>query len=103
MQYMTEASLKDMAPDLRKKGIDCQTCHKLIHNTEDSRIPIPDGEIVQFLREAKGAITLIVMDHDLAEHCRFGKLPHFRVQDAVAGLCSKKPARLALSTLRLLA
>jgi hypothetical protein len=81
---MTDASLADMARELRQKGIDCQTCHKLIRNTEDSRIPIPDGEIAQFLREARGSITLIVMDRDLAEHCRFGKLPHVRVQDAVA-------------------
>ncbi len=84
MRYMTDASLADMAHELRQKGIDCQTCHKLLRNTEDSRIPIPDGEIAEFLREAQGSITLIVMDHDLAEHCKFGKLPHIRVQDAVA-------------------
>jgi hypothetical protein len=81
---MTDASLADIAPELRQKGIDCQTCHKLMRNTEDSRIQIPDGEIAQFLREAKGSVTLIVMDHDLAEHCKFGKLPHLRVQEAVA-------------------
>ena len=81
---MTDASLADMAQELREKGVDCETCHKLMRNTEDSRVKIPDGEIAQFIREAKGTITLIVMDHDLAEHCKFGKLLHIRVQDTVA-------------------
>ena len=93
MKYMTDASLADLALELRQKGIDCQTCHKLMRNTEDSRIPIPDGEIAQFLREAKGSITLIVMDHDLAEHCKFGKLPHIRVQDTVADYILRNPAQ----------
>jgi len=53
MKYMTDASLADLAPELRQKGLDCQTCHKLLRNTEDSRIPRPDGEIAQFLRELK--------------------------------------------------
>ena len=90
---MTDASPADMAPELRRKGIDCQICHKLIRNTEDSCIPIPDGEIAQFLREAQGSITLIVMDHDLAEHCKFGKLPHVRVQDAVADHILRNPTK----------
>jgi len=84
MRYMTDANLADIAPELREKGIDCQTCHKLMRNNETSQVSIPDGEVAQFIREAQGAITLIVMDHDLAEHCKFGKLPHIRVQDAVA-------------------
>ncbi|TMI22079.1 hypothetical protein E6H31_03305 [Candidatus Bathyarchaeota archaeon] len=92
MRYMTDASLADMALELRQKGIDCQTCHKLLRNTEDSRIHIPDGEIAQFLREANGSITLIVMDHDLAEHCKFGKLLHIRVQDTVADCILRNPA-----------
>jgi hypothetical protein len=33
-----------------------------------------------------------VMDHDLAEHCKFGKLPHIRVQDAVADHILRNPA-----------
>src|SRR5438309_8882687 len=84
MRYMTDASLADMATELRQKGIDCETCHMLMRNNELSQVKIPDGEIAQFIREAQGGITLIVMDHDLAEHCKFGKLPHIRVQDAVA-------------------
>src|SRR5438309_3979319 len=60
MRYMTDASLADMAPELRQKGIDCETCHMLMRNTKDSRIKIPDGEIVQFIRDAQGTITLIV-------------------------------------------
>ena len=92
MRYMTDASLADMAPELRQKGIDCETCHMLMRNTKDSRIKIPDGEIVQFIRDAQGTITLIVMDHDLAEHCKFGKLPHVRVQDAVAEYILRNPA-----------
>ena len=92
MRYMTDASLADMAPELRQKGIDCQTCHKLMRNTEDSRIKIPDGEIAEFVRHAGRSLTLIVMDHDLAEHCKFGKLPHIRVQDAVAEYILRNPA-----------
>ncbi len=84
MKYMTDASLADLALELRQKGIDCETCHKLMRGNEESQIKITDGEIAQFVREAEGSLTLIVMDHDLAEHCKFGKLPHIRVQDAVA-------------------
>ena len=84
--------LADMNPELRQKGIDCQTCHKLMRNTEDSRIKIPDGEIAEFARHAGRSLTLIVMDHDLAEHCKFGKLPHIRVQDAVAEYILRNPA-----------
>lgn len=90
---MTDASLADMAHELQQKGIDCQTCHQLMRNTEDSRIPIPDGEIAQFLREAQGSISLIEMDHDLAEHCKFGKLAHIRVQDVVADYILGNQAR----------
>ncbi len=90
---MTDASLADIAPELRQKGIDCETCHKLMRGTEDSRIKIPDGEIAQFIRDAGGSLTLIVMDHNLAEHCKFGKLPHIRVQDAVAEHLLRNPAK----------
>jgi hypothetical protein len=78
---MTDASCADIAPELRKRGIDCQTSHTLIHNNEYSQTKIPDGEI-----------TLIVMDKDLAELCKFGKLPHIRIQDAVAEYILRNPA-----------
>ena len=81
---MTDASLADLAPELRRRGIDCETCHKLIRGDEHSQERISDGEIVEFLRRATVPLTLIVVDHDLAEHCKFGKLPHIRVQDTVA-------------------
>jgi hypothetical protein len=84
MRYMTDASLADMAPELRERGIDCETVHKLMRGNESSQERISDREIAQFLRDSNGAITLIVMDHDLAEHCKHGKLSHVRVQDAVA-------------------
>lgn len=93
MKYMTDASLADLAPELRQKGIDCETCHKLMRNTEHSQIKIPDGEIAQFIREAGGSITLIVMDHDLAEHCKYGNLPHVRVQDVVADFILRSQTR----------
>ena len=81
---MTDANIAHFAPKLRKRGIDCETVHKLIKNNEDSREQILDGEIVAFLRKARGTITLIVSDNDLADHCRFGDLPHITVWDAVA-------------------
>ena len=80
MRCVTDASLADMARELRQKGIDCETCHMLMRNTKDSRIKIPDGEIAQFIRDAQGTVTLILMDHDLAEDCKFGRVHH-----AIAG------------------
>ena len=82
MKHVTDASLAHVAPKLRGRDVDCEKVHKLMRNNELSQIKIPDGEIAQFIREAQEAITLIVMDHDLAEHCKFGSchISRFRTQ-----------------------
>ena len=84
MKYMTDANIAHVAPKLRKKGIDCETVHKIMRNNEDSRVQILDGEIVAFLRKAEGTITLIVSENDLADHCKFSDIPHITIWDAVA-------------------
>ena len=84
MKYMTDANIAHVAPKLRKKGIDCETVHKIMRNNEDSRVQILDGEIVAFLRKAGGTITLIVSENDLADHCKFSDIPHITIWDAVA-------------------
>ena len=84
MKYMTDANIAHVAPKLRKRGIDCETVHKRMRNNEDSRVQILDGEIVAFLRKAEGTITLIASDIDLADHCKYGNIPHVTIWDAVA-------------------
>lgn len=84
MKYVTDANVSGLAKELREKGIDCQTIHKLMKGTEDSRIPIRDPEIVKFLREKKGTITLITSDSELSEYCNNDGIPCIRIQDLVA-------------------
>jgi len=84
MKYMTDAMLAGLAKELRKKGIDCETVHKLMRETEDSRIKIDDPDIVQFLRGKKDSITLITLDGQLAKYCKIDEIPHILVQDLVA-------------------
>ena len=48
MKYMTDANISGLAKELRKKGIDCETVHKLMMNHEDSRVQIKDPQIIKF-------------------------------------------------------
>ena len=84
MKYMTDAHLAGLAKELRGKGIDCETVHKLMLGHEDSRESIRDPEIVRFLRTKKGSITLITFDSELAEYCALDGTPCIRIQDVVA-------------------
>jgi hypothetical protein len=81
---MIDARLSGLARELRTKGIDCETVHKLILGNEDSRVKITDPEIVKFLREKRGSVTLITLDNELAEYCATFGVPCIRVQDLVA-------------------
>jgi uncharacterized protein with PIN domain len=81
--FMTDAHLSGLARELRGKGIDCETVHKLMLGNEDSRVKISDPEIVKFL-SAKKSITLITLDNELAEYCSTLGIPVIRVQDLVS-------------------
>ena len=81
--FMTDAHLSGLARELREKGIDCETVHKLMLGNEDSRVKISDPEIVKFLA-AKKSITLITLDNELAEYCSTLGIPVIRVQDLVS-------------------
>jgi rRNA-processing protein FCF1 len=83
MKYMTDANNAGLAKQLREKGIDCETVHKLIIGNEDSRVPISDPAIFKFLWEKKGEITLITNDNGLAEYCVEFGIPCIRPADAV--------------------
>ncbi len=83
MRYMADANLSGLAKELRAKGIDCETVHKLMLGNEDSRVKITDPEIVKFLVGKKGSITLITLDNELAEYCGTFEIPVIRVQDLV--------------------
>lgn len=84
LRYMTDAQLSGLARELREKGIDCQTVHMLMKGNEDSRVSIDDSEILKFLSEQKGAMTLITLDKGLARYCATFGVPCIRVQDVVA-------------------
>jgi uncharacterized protein with PIN domain len=82
MRYMTDAHLSGLAKELRGKGINCETVHKMMLGHEDSRVKISDPEIVKFLT-AK-SITLITLDNELAEYCSTLGISVIRVQDLVS-------------------
>lgn len=84
MRYMTDAHLSGLARELRAKGVECDTVHKLILGNEDSRVKITDPEIVKFLSGRKGSLTLITLDNELAEYCSALEIPVIRVQDVVS-------------------
>ncbi len=84
LKYMTDANTSGLARELRARGIDCDTVHKLILNNEDSRIQIKDPQIISFLRNQAKQITLITLDTELAEYCGIDGIPCIRVQDLVA-------------------
>ena len=84
MKYMTDAHLSGLAKELREKGVDCETVHKLMRGHEDSRVKISDPEIVKFLVSQGGSIALITLDSELAEYCYKFEVPVVRVQDVIS-------------------
>jgi rRNA-processing protein FCF1 len=84
MRYMTDAHLSGLARELREKGVDCQTVHKLMLDHEDSRVKISDPEIVKFLASQHGSVALITLDSELAEYCSKFDIPVVRVQDVIS-------------------
>jgi uncharacterized protein with PIN domain len=84
MRYMTDAHLSGLAKELREKGVDCQTVHRLMLGNEDSRVKISDPEIVKFLSSQGGSLALITLDSELAEYCSKFGIPVVRVQDVVS-------------------
>ena len=84
MRYMTDAHLSGLAKELREKGVDCETVHKLMLGHEDSRVKITDPEIVKFLAAKNKSIALITLDNELAEYCSAFGIPVIRVQDLVS-------------------
>ncbi|HVB95090.1 MAG TPA: hypothetical protein VND41_00630 [Nitrososphaerales archaeon] len=81
---MTDAHLSGLAKELREKGVECETVHKLMLGNEDSRVKITDPEIVKFLVAKNKSIALITLDNELAEYCTALDIPVIRVQDLVA-------------------
>jgi len=81
---MTDAHLSGLAKELREKGIDCETVHKMMQGHEDSRVKITDPQIVKFLSSKERSVTLITLDNELAEYCSALGIPVIRVQDLVS-------------------
>jgi hypothetical protein len=81
---MTDAQLSGLAKELRAKGVDCQTVHKLMRGNENSSVSISDPEILRFLVSQKGSLSLITLDSELAEYCSKFEIPVIRVQDLVS-------------------
>ncbi len=92
MRYMTDAHLSGLAKELRAKGIDCETVHKLMLGNERSQERITDPQIVKFLREKRPSITLITLDSELVEYCATNDIPCIRVQDLVSDYILKSEA-----------
>jgi hypothetical protein len=84
LRYMTDAQLSGLAKELREKRIDCRTVHMLMRGNEDSRVSIDDSEILKFLMDQKGGLTLITLDKGLARYCATFGVPCIRVQNLVA-------------------
>ena len=81
---MTDAHLSGLARELREKGVECETVHKLMLGNEDSRVKITDPEIVKFLVAKGKSVALITLDNELAEYCSAFEIPVIRVQDLVS-------------------
>jgi hypothetical protein len=84
MRYMTDAQLSGLAKELREKGVDCQTVHKLVLGHEDSSVSISDPDILKFLVSQRGSMALITLDSELAEYCVKFEIPVLRVQDVIS-------------------
>jgi rRNA-processing protein FCF1 len=84
MRYMTDAQLSGLAPELRGKGVDCETVHKLLRGHEDTSVSISDPEILRYLVSQQGSVTLVTLDNELVEYCRSFNVPVIRVQDLIA-------------------
>lgn len=95
MRYMTDAHLSGLAKELRGKGVECETVHKMMLGHEDSRVKITDPEIVKFLASKNKSITLITLDSELAEYCSAFDIPVIRVQDVVSERIRARPAEAA--------
>lgn len=80
---MTDANVSGLARELRARGVDCETVHRMMLGSEDSRIPISDPQIVKFLSQMNGAVTLITLDSELASYCANFGIPCIRLQDLV--------------------
>ncbi len=83
MKYMTDANVSGLARELRARGVDCETVHRLMLGNEDSRVPISDPQIVKFLSDKGGSITLITLDSELASYCAAFGISCIRLQDLV--------------------
>ena len=83
-RYMTDAHLSGLAKELRQKGVDCETVHSRVLGNERSQERITDPQIVRFLAENRGSVTLITLDSELAEYCGTMGIPCIRVQDLVS-------------------
>ena len=83
MKFMTDANNAGIAKQLREKGVDCETVHKLMKGNEESQVKISDPAIFRFLWERKGEITLITNDNLLAEYCDEFGIPCIRPAEAV--------------------
>jgi len=84
LKYLTDAHLSGLAKELRDKGVDCETVHKMMLGHEDSRVKIRDDEIVKFLLGKRRRVALITLDNQLADYCKTLGIPCVRVQDLVA-------------------
>ena len=80
---MTDAHVCGLARERRSKGVECETVHHLMLGNEDSRVPISDPQIVKFLADSKGTMTLITLDSELAAYCSTFEIPCIRLQDLV--------------------
>ena len=80
---MTDAQLSGLAKELREKGVDCETVHRMVLGHEDSRVSIEDPDILKFLLTKGGSVTLITLDNELARYCSRFDVPVIRVQDLV--------------------
>ncbi|MEM3386635.1 MAG: Mut7-C RNAse domain-containing protein [Nitrososphaerales archaeon] len=83
MRYMVDAMLYGLAKELRELGVECETASKLIRGDEDSRVSIPDPDILEYLMKMKGEVCLITLDNELAKYCKKFNVPCIRIQDLV--------------------
>lgn len=89
MKYVVDQMLNGLAKELRAAGVDCDTATKVAYGNEDSRVSVPDPDLLKYVYDARGTVTLITLDGELAEYCRKFGLPVIRVNDLVVNYIRK--------------
>lgn len=68
-RYLLDQMFNGLVDELRKAGVECETATQAITKSNDSRIGIPDQEILDYLQREGSGFTLVTADLSFARKC----------------------------------